>query len=73
MVCLIEFLNAGKGYEPETYYLAVNIADRYMRFLAAKNEKAPGLVLLALTSTIIAAKYNEFVKPCFDFTAAHLP
>lgn len=56
MVEIIQVLHKKKGYRLETEFLAVNIADRYLRNLSEENKRGPCLVLLALTSLIIAAK-----------------
>ena len=73
MVYLVEILSHKKQYGEETVYLAVNIADRYMSIMAERGEKPPCHVLIALTSTILAAKMTESVIPCFDYTASLLP
>ena len=58
MVRLIENLHFRKNYRVETLYSAVNVADRYLIKLATRGMAAPDLVLLSLTSLMIAAKAN---------------
>ena len=73
LIQLIEVLNTKKAYNTETFFLAVNIADRYLCALVARGEQAPSLVLLAVTVLMIAAKANESINPCYEFTACLLP
>ena len=73
MVHLIEIVSTRKDYQIETFFLAVNIADRYLRTLTSKGITAPSHVLLGITVLIIAGKANESVRPCFEYTAMILP
>lgn len=73
MVCLIENLHTQKKYRIETLYLAVNIADRYLIKTFASGKPVPNLVLLALTSIMIAAKAGQPLKPSYALTASMLP
>ena len=73
MVRLIESLHSKKNYRVETLYLAVNVADRYLINLAERGEPAPGLVLLAVTSLLIAAKASQPLKPSYALTVGLLP
>ena len=57
----------------ETIYLAVNIADRYLNEIAMQGKPAPNLVLLAITSQILAAKANEPIRPSYELTTELLP
>ena len=41
--------------------------------MAERNLRTPSHVLIALTSTILAAKMNESVTPLFEYTASLLP
>ena len=73
MVNLIELLYIRKNYNEETFFLAVNIADRFLSLIAKRGVQTPSHVLLALTVTVIAAKITESSLPSFDFTADLLP
>ena len=73
MVYLIEVLNSKKEYKFETFFIAVNIADRYLQALAEQGQEPPAHVLLGVTALMIAGKANESVRPSFEFTAALLP
>ena len=73
MILLIEILNKKKSYKLETFFLAVNVADRYLSALAKQGSEAPSHVLLALTAIMIAGKSNESLRPSFDYTAHLLP
>ena len=63
MVTLIEDLNLFQEYKLETFYLAVSIADNYLKRLAISNQKAPCLALLGVTCLFIAAKIEQHVVP----------
>jgi len=65
MVTLIQGLHRKRGYRLETLFLAVSIADRYLRNLGGRGKRAPCLVLLAVTSLLLAAKLNEALRPAF--------
>ena len=59
MVLLIEELHAVKNYRIETLYLAVSIADRYLKQLSLAGKEEPCLISLAVICTLIAAKLEE--------------
>ena len=65
MILLMEDLVRSKGYNLETLYLAVSIADRYLVNLAVQREKAPCLVTLSVTCLLIAAKIEEPISPSY--------
>ena len=65
MVLLIEQLHMIKEYKPETLYLAVRIADRYITSTIFLSQRMPSLIELAATSLLIAAKLEENVAPNF--------
>ena len=65
MVLLMEHLNAIKKYKPETLYLAVRIADRYLSSIISSSQIIPSPIDLAATSLLIAAKLEEPVGPLF--------
>ena len=73
MILLIELLNTKKSYKLETFFLAVNIADRFLEALATQGSDAPSHVLLALTAIMIAGKSNESLRPSYEYTALLLP
>ena len=73
MVRLIENIHSQKKYRIETLYLAVNIADRYLIKTFGMSKPVPNLVLLALTSIMIAAKAGQPLKPSYALTASMLP
>ena len=66
MVVMMQELNDLQQYKLETLFLAVSIADRYLLFLANRSEEAPCLVLLGVTSMMLAAKLEQFEIPSFD-------
>ena len=66
MVTLIEELHSCKDYRLETFFLAVSLADRYLVYTAAaEDEKAPSLILLAVTCLLLAAKLEEHISPSY--------
>ena len=73
MILLIELLKTKKSYKLETFFLAVNIADRFLQALARQGSEAPSHVLLALTAIMIAGKSNESLRPSYEYTASVLP
>ena len=73
MIILIEVINNKKQYKLETFFLAVNIADRYLQSLSREAKEAPSHILLAVTAIMLAAKTNESLRPCFEYTAELLP
>ena len=73
MVRLIETIHSEKSYRVDTLFLAVNIADRYLANLSARGKPSPGLVLLAVTSIMIAAKARQPLKPLYSLTVRVLP
>ena len=60
---LIEDLQKSRGYKPDTFFLAVNIADNFLSKRAHEEQPAPCLLTLAVTSVIIAAKIEEKNMP----------
>ena len=73
MVRLIESLHRAKNYRLDTLYLAVNIADRYLSNLSQRGQPSPNLVLLTVTSLMIAAKAKQPFKPLYNLTVKILP
>ena len=65
MINLIEDLYLLRQYYLETFYLAVSIADRYLVNLTLKEENAPCLVTLGVTSLLLAAKIEQHKSPSF--------
>lgn len=65
MVGLMQGLNTQKRWGLETLFLAISIADRFLRHRADQKKRAPCAVLLAVTSLLLAAKLNEAVRPAF--------
>ena len=53
---MMESLNTMQEYKLDTLFLAVSIADRYLLHLANRSTEAPCLVLLGVTSMMLAAK-----------------
>ena len=66
MVMMMEKLNDMQNYKLETLFLAVSIADRYLLRLARRQQEAPCLVLLGVTTMLLAAKLEQAEIPCFD-------
>ena len=66
MITLIEDLNRIKEYKEETLYLAASLGDRYLVNLAVKNQPAPCLILLAVITTLMAAKLEEPMQPSYN-------
>lgn len=66
MVQLMEELHQARGYNEHTLHIAVSIADRYLRYLAERSEKAPLLSHLTVISLLMAAKLNEPLVPAFE-------
>lgn len=56
MVLLIEDLCLLKDYKPETLYMAVSLADRYLVHIAVEGKTAPCLITLAVVCLLMAAK-----------------
>jgi len=74
MIMTIQTLHGKKkGYKQETMHLAGNIADRYLRYLAQNNKRAPNMDLLATISLLMAAKMEEPIVPCFEIMISLLP
>ena len=65
MVQLIEQIHHIKDYRPETLYLAVNIADRYLALMAVLHNSTPSLIELGVISIMLAAKFNEHLSPSY--------
>ena len=73
MIRLIESIHRAKNYKLDTLYLAVNIADRYLANLSQRGHPSPSLVLLVVTSLMIAAKARQPLKPLYRLTVKILP
>lgn len=65
MILLIEDLCVLKDYKTETIYLAISLADRFLINLSIKNEQAPCLISLAVICSLMAAKLEQPISPCF--------
>lgn len=65
MVYLIEEIHSLKGYREQTFYLAVAIADRYLKEVAVRGLSAPKIVPLGMVALLLAAKVNESMIPNF--------
>ena len=65
MVQLLQELNEAENWKDETLHLAVNIADRYLIYLAINGQSAPCLVNLSVTSLMIAGKIELPFAPSF--------
>ena len=63
MVTLLEELNRLKAYKEETFYLACSLADRYLVNIAVQRKKAPCLIRLAITCTLMSAKLEQPISP----------
>lgn len=66
MVTLLEELNRLKAYKEETFYLACSLADRYLVNIAVQRKKAPCLIRLAITCTLMSAKLEQPISPSFN-------
>lgn len=47
-------------------HIAINLADRYLQYLAKRGERAPLLSHLTVISLLMAAKLNEPRVPAFE-------
>ena len=65
MIFLIEELHELKQYKIETLFLAVDLADRYLVYVAFSEARDPCLVTLAATCILMAAKLEEPISPSF--------
>ena len=63
MVKLIEELHLIKGYRELTLFLAVNIADKFLALLARRGQTPPRIISLAVSSLLLAVKFNEPICP----------
>lgn len=66
MFLVIEKLHEVKNYKLETIFTAMNLADRYLEKLAKDKTKAPCLVVLGVTTLLMAAKIEEPISPSFE-------
>lgn len=66
MVSFIEELHALRGYRNDTFYLAINIADKYLAVLAQNGSAAPNVIVLGVVSLLLAVKINEPTSPNFQ-------
>ena len=53
---LIDKIAKLKDYKEETFFQAVSLADRYLVHVAVLGRKMPSLMLLGVTTTLMAAK-----------------
>ena len=58
-------LHAKKDYRDETLFLAANILDKYMISIGVENFKKEKMIHLATVCTLIGAKIEEPIAPCF--------
>ena len=65
MVLLIEEFHAVKSYRLETLYLAVSIADRYLKQIRLERKEDPCFISLAVICILLAAKLEESFAPSF--------
>ena len=56
MIILIDKIAKLKDYKEETFFQAVSLADRYLVHVAVLGRKMPSLMLLGVTSILMAAK-----------------
>jgi hypothetical protein len=63
MVNKILELHAKKEYRPETAFIAISVADRYLSVL--HKHQYPNLTVLAVISLLLAAKLEQHIKPNF--------
>ena len=65
-------------FKQETFYLAINLFDRYIQKITSKNKINEDLNIIALTCLYIALKYEEIDPPYLKamlelFTISYLP
>ena len=65
-------------FKQETFYLAINLFDRYIQKITSKKQKKEDLNIIALTCLYIALKYEEIDPPYLRavlelFTISYLP
>ena len=65
-------------FKQETFYLAINLFDRYIQKITSSNKKNEDLNIIALTCLYIALKYEEIDPPRLEtvlklFTISYLP
>ena len=65
-------------FKQETFYLAINLFDRYIQKITSKKQKKEDLNIIALTCLYIALKYEEIDPPYLKavleiFTISYLP
>ena len=63
MVVLIEKVHVYRKCKLDTFYLAVSIADKYLKKLASLNKMAPDLNLLSVTCLFMASKLEQHQIP----------
>lgn len=56
-------INKRRNYKTETQYIAINIADRYIEYLAKDKPLTPHLTQLACICLFIAAKIEQSANP----------
>ena len=69
---LLQELAFFRNYRIETLFLAVNLADRFLVYMQQAREKAPNLVILTVTTFLLAAKVEQTVQPSFNRIIAYL-
>ena len=66
MIVIIEEFVKLREYYEKTFYLGVNICDRYIISLARRNESPACLLNLALASVFLAAKIEQHICPSLE-------
>ena len=56
MIILIDKIAKIKDYKEETFFQAVSLADRYLVHVAVLGRKMPSLMVLGVTTILMAAK-----------------
>lgn len=66
MTILLESLHKEKKYKEETLYLSMSLCDRYLAtLLSLGGGKAPCLIRLAITATLLGAKLEQPIQPSY--------
>ena len=66
MVNMMEDMAEAEKLKDETLHLAVSIADRYLINVGTAGKSAPCLIVLAVTSMMLAGKMTEPFCTSFD-------
>ena len=69
---LIQELVLFKDYRIETLFLAVNLADRFLVHTQQEGEEAPNLIILTVTTLLLAAKVEQPIEPSFNRVITYL-